>query len=413
MLTLTAFARYVLGSQGTVPTEASTREASDEKLRVLFVHTDKRFPLGAGPWVHGLIMRHLDRSTFELHAACATGTHDAPAPMFEVLNQISDLRLHPVDFGPEGFGDSLRGSGREKLSTLVATGRAVVSMTRLAITARRNQVRVIHTDERPRDAFACVLIARLTGAKSIIHMHVEHGEWMRPLLKWSLKRADALVAVSDFVAGSLVSNGHGGARTRVVLNAIDLTDWIPGQGRKEVRHEFSLPPNAPVLVTVCRLGPGKGPGDLIRGLAWVRREYPDVRLLIVGGEGVPGYRSELMKAAHELGVAENVVFTGWRNDVPRLMAAADIFAMPSQREPFGLVYLEAMAMELPVVALDSGGAPEVVEHGITGMLSEPGDIHGLVEHLLALIRDPARRTAMGAEGRRHVEAYFTAPRMRT
>ena len=61
MLTLTAFARYVLGSQGTVPTEASTREASDEKLRVLFVHTDKRFPLGAGPWVHGLIMRHFDR----------------------------------------------------------------------------------------------------------------------------------------------------------------------------------------------------------------------------------------------------------------------------------------------------------------------------------------------------------------
>ena len=317
MLTLTAFARYVLGSQGTVPTEASTREASDEKLRVLSF-TPTSASLSVLALGRGLIMRHLDRSTFELHAACATGTHDAPAPMFEVLNQISDLRLHPVDFGPEGFGDSLRGSGREKLSTLVATGRAVVSMTRLAITARRNQVSVIRTDERPR----CVRLrsdCRLAGAKSIIHMHVEHGEWMRPLLKWSLKRADALVAVSDFVAGSLVSNGRGGARTRVVLNAIDLTDWIPGQGRKEVRHEFWLPPNTTVLVTVCRLGPGKGPGDLIRGLAWVRREYPDVRLLIVGGEGVPGYRWELMKAAHELGVAENVVFTGWRNDVPRLI----------------------------------------------------------------------------------------------
>ena len=123
------------------------------------------------------------------------------------------------------------------------------------------------------------------------------------------------------------------------------------------------------------------------------------------------YREELAELAHELDVAENVVFTGRRSDVARLMAAADIYAMPSLGDPMALVFLEAMAMRLPVVALDSGGAPEVIQHGTTGLLSEPGDIGGLTENLLALVRDPARREAMGAKGRRRVEACFTAPRM--
>jgi glycosyltransferase involved in cell wall biosynthesis len=93
------------------------------------------------------------------------------------------------------------------------------------------------------------------------------------------------------------------------------------------------------------------------------------------------------------------------------MAAADLFAMPSLGEPFGLVYLEAMAMGLPVVALDSGGTPEVVEHGVTGLLSQPGDASQLTTNLLTLLADPERRKNMGDAGRRRVEAYFATPRM--
>jgi glycosyltransferase involved in cell wall biosynthesis len=120
---------------------------------------------------------------------------------------------------------------------------------------------------------------------------------------------------------------------------------------------------------------------------------------------------QLEELASELGVAENLVFTGRRNDVEQLMAAADIYAMASLAEPFGLVFLEAMAMQLPVVAMASGGAPEVVEHGTTGLLSQPGDIGALSEHLLALVRDPERRKRMGVLGRRRVEEHFTTPRM--
>ena len=91
----------------------------------------------------------------------------------------------------------------------------------------------------------------------------------------------------------------------------------------------------------------------------------------------------------------------------RLMAAADIYAMPSFEEPFGLVYAEAMAMKLPVVALNSGGVPELIEHGVTGLLSEPGDRAALAANLLALLRDPDRCSRMGEAGRATIENRFT------
>ncbi len=94
-----------------------------------------------------------------------------------------------------------------------------------------------------------------------------------------------------------------------------------------------------------------------------------------------------------------------------LMAAADVFAMPSVGEPFGLVYAEAMAMELPVVALDSGGTPEVVQHGTTGLLSAPGNLDALADNLSRLLADPDRRHRMGMNGRHRVETEFTSARM--
>ncbi|MET0577432.1 MAG: glycosyltransferase family 4 protein, partial [Ilumatobacteraceae bacterium] len=106
-----------------------------------------------------------------------------------------------------------------------------------------------------------------------------------------------------------------------------------------------------------------------------------------------------------------VRFLGRRGDVGAVMAAADIFAMPSHEEPFGLVFLEAMAMERPVVALADGGTLEVVDHDRNGLLSSWKDADQLVANLSTLIADPARRAAMGECGRHHVIERFTVQRM--
>jgi glycosyltransferase involved in cell wall biosynthesis len=352
-------------------------------------------------------MRTLDRSTHHVHVACVPGPPSAPTPTYELVRQIPDVRTVPIDLGPELFARA----GHSRMSTLAATAPAAPSLVGLARYVRRQQIAVIHTSDRPRDAAAAVVLARLTGAKCVIQAHVGFGDWMRPVLRWSLRNADALVGISEFVAETLVAAGHDPARVHVVLNGIDASPWQQPADRDEIRRQLGLAPSDPVVLTVCRLFPSKGVGELIDAVATLSSAYPNLRLLVAGHEMVRGYADELARRAAERGVTGNVMFLGRRNDIDQLMAAADVFAMPSIGEPFGLVYLEAMATGIPVVALDSGGAPEVVDHGVTGLLSLPGDSTALAANLATLLDDPGLRARMGEEGRRQVHARFTIDRM--
>jgi glycosyltransferase involved in cell wall biosynthesis len=234
-------------------------------------------------------------------------------------------------------------------------------------------------------------------------------------VRWSFEHADALLGISKFVAGSLVANGYPREKTHVVLNAIDLAGWNGRGGSMSVRRALGCSETAPVVACAARLFHWKGQGQLLRAIDIVRREIPDVRVLIIGDDDRlamrTSYAAELKALASELGLHEHVVFTGHRSDMPDLLAACDVFALPSFEEPFGLVFLEAMAMRKPIVALNNGGTPEVVEHGKSGLLSSPDDVSALAANLLALLRDPPLRGRMGEYGRRQVEARFTFDRM--
>ncbi len=121
--------------------------------------------------------------------------------------------------------------------------------------------------------------------------------------------------------------------------------------------------------------------------------------------------SFLKTVASNLGVADRIIFTGFRNDVPRLLAASDIYAMPTFEKPFALVFLEAMAMGKPIVAIESGGVPELVEHEKSGLLSAPEDIDSFATNLASLLSDAGRRTKMGHYARQRIEEHFTARHM--
>jgi glycosyltransferase involved in cell wall biosynthesis len=388
---------------------ATRRAAANAKVGVLFVGSAILPPLGADTQIHVRILEELDRSTHELHAACVRCSGGAPTPTYEALRRIPDLRLVFVNLGPELCVRTRWGKVRGLIATLPAVG----SIARLARYTRRNRIDVLHASDRPRDAATCVLLGRLTGAKSVIHCHNAHGVWMSRLLRWALQRADARIAVSDAVAETYLETGHDPATTHTIHNAVDLAGWVPGRGRDEARSELGIPDGAPVVITVCRLFPSKGTAELIRAVATLRREHPDIRLLVVGRDLSPdgSFKRELTRLTTDLDVERNVIFTGHRHDVADLMAASDVFAMPSVWEPFGLVYAEAMAMELPVVALNTGGTPEVVEHARSGLLSEPGNQAKLTENLSRLLRDAELRRQMGAYGRRRVEESFTPDRL--
>jgi glycosyltransferase involved in cell wall biosynthesis len=380
-----------------------------QKTGVLFVSSADLF--GADTFIHTLIMRSLDRSRFDVHVACSAGPPGARAPATEALSSIPGIRVRPSDFGP-----SLSGRSKIEQAVLLLRGvSALASFASLVRYVRRHRIRLVHSTDRPRDAVACALLARLTGAKSVIHVHVKCADWMGRSVRWALKRSDALVGVSQFIARSLVENGYPARKTHVVLNAIEPAAWDFRLDPGPVRRELGIPSGAPVVACAARLFRGKGQDDVIRAIPLVRREFPSVRVLIIGQDDRQAMRTsftaELKALAGDLGVLDQVIFTGQRADMAGLLAACDVFALPSFEEPFGLVFLEALAMKKPVVALNNGGTPEVVEHGLSGLLSEPGDQAALAAHLLTLLRDPALRSRMGEHGRRHVEARFTPGRL--
>jgi glycosyltransferase involved in cell wall biosynthesis len=383
----------------------------DERTRVLFLNTATLPPLGADTWIHVQIMRQLDRATHELFAACAFGPEEARTPTYAALREITDLTLVPADLGRE----SAARTGRLRaVHGLLDIGRAAGTIVRLARLIRRHDIRVIHTSDRPRDALAAVVLGRLTGATSLVHVHVGYNaDWMGRLLRWSLHHATGLIAISEYVAGTLTDAGIDPRRVHVVLNGIDPDEWHPDAGAADARASLDVGPDARLLLTICRLFPQKGPGDVITALARLRDRFPGLMLLIVGTDITPDgwFSAALRERVAELGLVDHVRFLGRRADIEGLMAAAEVFVMPSVEEPFGLVFCEAMAMERPVVALADGGTPEVVEHGRTGLLSPRGDLDSLTANLATLLADPSAGAAMGAAGRSDVLSRFTTARM--
>ncbi len=368
---------------------ASSRQPTSEKVRVLFLHSGTRAPLGADTWIQLLMMRHLDRDTHEVHLACAPGTSDTPTPTLSAARKIPNLAVLPVNLGPELFARSPLGRARAALETAPAAWH----LARLVRYIKKHRIQILHTSDRPRDALACALLARLTGAKCVVHVHVTYGEWMSPMLRWSMGQADALIGVSEFVARSLVNGGYAASKTHAALNAINPKDWDYAIDPSGVRAEFGITPDALLMICVARIFRSKGQFDLIRAMGLLRDELPELKLLIVGADYPLGthHSDELRALAVEQGIQNNVIFTGTRSDVARLIAASDVLAMPSFEEPFGLVFAEAMAMKRPVIALDNGGAREIIEHGKSGLLSPWQDTQALVANIRRLAQ--GRRAA--------------------
>ncbi len=380
-----------------------------EKTHVLFLHSQDTF--GADSVIHAHLTRHLDRDRFAVHVACSQGDGSRVPTSLAIFRQVEGIRLRPTCFVP-GF----RHRSRETVLRGLRSGAAFpFDFLALGNYVRRERIRIIHSTDRPRDAVYAVALAKLTGARSIAHVHIGWSNQYNAASVWGVRNADAVFGISRFVTETVAATGIPRDRLYTILNAVDPSRWDPRVDGKGVRREFGIPAGAPLLASVSRLFGHKGQRELLRAFARVRQEVPDVWLLIVGADAVDvhggSFTEELKVLARDLGVTDRVVYTGERPDIPEVMAACDVFTMPSFEEPFGLVYLEAMAMQRPVVSLNSGGTPEVVEHGRSGLLSPPADIDALARNIVTLLRDPELRARMGSHGRSRVLGYFNVDRM--
>jgi glycosyltransferase involved in cell wall biosynthesis len=242
------------------------------------------------------------------------------------------------------------------------------------------------------------IAGRLAGARVIAHMHIENvfragpGRRAQVLLDNATARlCAAIVAVSDATRANLIRQGYPAGRVVTIHNGVEPAAPVDPLRLAE----------GPIVLEVARLAPVKGQEQLIRALDRV-----DATAVLVGRdlEGDGRYEDELRRLAKDA----RVVFAGYRDDVPALLAGCDVFCLPSTIEGLPLVVLEAMAHAKPVVATAVGGTPELVVDGETGVLVPPGDVGALADALDGLLRDPRRAHRMGRAGLARVRAEFDA-----
>jgi glycosyltransferase involved in cell wall biosynthesis len=220
-----------------------------------------------------------------------------------------------------------------------------------------------------------------------------------------LRLMDGVICVSEGQAARVRRAGVNPERVRVIRNAIDTSrfDNIDRGGRAELERLFASPPKT-IVIGVGRLSPEKGFDQLVRAAELVAQTRHSVGFALIG-DGPD--RAMLETLARSLGLQNSIAFAGFRTDIDRLIAGADILAQSSYSEGLPNVLLEAGAASVPVVATDVGGTREVVRDGETGYLVPSGDPAALAARLIELIESSTQRADMGARARARVSREFS------
>jgi glycosyltransferase involved in cell wall biosynthesis len=240
-----------------------------------------------------------------------------------------------------------------------------------------------------------------------LHGYVTRGgrlETYYAIDRWSLRRMDHVVAVSEDLYELAASLGIPPSRCSLIRNGIDTEQFCRQRSAAEAKFKLGWDPHRFVIGAVGRLSPEKGFDLLIRAVHHLAKTGVQADLVIIG-EGEQ--RAELQALIYKLDCAKNVKLLGYRSETQGLYEAMDLFALSSLREGLPNVLLEAMAMEVPVVATRIAGVPRLVRDKETGLLVEPGDEDGLAGAIACLAKDPDSRSRLGKAGRMAVESGFS------
>jgi glycosyltransferase involved in cell wall biosynthesis len=284
-------------------------------------------------------------------------------------------------------------------------------LSKLESDLRRRGVTVIHSNEFAMSFYGTV-IARRMGIRHVVTHHA--NMWMalklrrRIALRWALRKASATVAVSeDFRQHLLKVLGRVAERVVTIPNGIHS----PNGDAAPVRKEFGIEPGEVMVLAAGALIPRKGHSFLIEAVQILRREGCTVPLrVIIAGTGPE--EQNLRKQIAAAGLERTVLLPGVRLDIPNLMAASDILAMPSTWEGMPLAVLEGMHAGSAIIGSDISGIPEAVRQGVDGLLTPPGDAPALAVALRRLLEDRELRERMGASALERAKARFhIAPMM--
>ena len=324
------------------------------------------------------LIRRLDPQRYLVHAVCF---RREGAWLPQVVSHAASV----VDFPVSGFA---------RLQTLR-------QLWRFAQWCRRERIAVLHTCD-----FYSNVFGLLGGALAGVPVRIGSRRELNPdktsgqirLQRLAYRFAPRVAANSPAAAAILREEGIPSPAVALISNGVDAAAYAEPAPRRAVRR----------VITVANLRPEKSHETLIAAAAQLAASCPDLRYQIVGDGS---RRQELEALAQARGVGGIIEFLGHREDVPALLAAADVFVLPSRSEAFPNGAIEAMAAGLPVVACAVGGLLDLIETGRTGILVPPSDPEPLAAALRSLYEHPERAQAMGGEARREVHARYSFERM--
>lgn len=354
-----------------------------------------------------------EHSLLELLSALPAGIEPTLAcPHGELMAEAGKLGVPLLALSPLelGFRLDLRRTPRG----LAQAARAALAVVRIG---RRPHWSLVHANS-VRAGLVAVPLARLGGPPLVVHVR----DALPPSRAGMLARravtgsAALVLANSRYTARNFAGRDDADG-VRTVYNSVDLARFSPRViSREQARARLGLGPSAPALGLIAQITPWKGQETAIRLLGHLHSEQPEAQLLLVGvprfATGAESYDNEayarlLRQLAIDLGIPDSVRFLGHRGDVPEILRALDLLLVPSWEEPFGRTVIEAMAMEVPVLATSVGGPAEVIAHGEDGLLLPPRDPARWASAAADLLATPARRAEMGVRGRRKAVERFS------
>jgi L-malate glycosyltransferase len=326
----------------------------------------------------------------------ASATAAIDIPVEPVAGTQASLRLHPV-------------------RTPGAIGEMLSSGWRVRNIARRLRVDLVHGNSI-RAGLIAGMARRLGGPPAVvaIHDHLPRTRVSRLIQRTIAANLDMALACSRYVAGPFEALGSE-LRVRVVYNPIDLGRFDPTRlSREEARSRLGLSDSTVLLGVIGQITPWKAQDDAVRMVSKLKGEHPEIRLLLVGSPKFESshydnqlYARRLEQLISCLGVQDQVLWLGERADIPEILRALDIVLVPSWQEPFGMVVIESMAMELPVIATEIGGPTEILTPPKDGLLLPPRQPEAWARAIERLVERPDERASMGRAARRRVADFVS------
>lgn len=322
---------------------------------------------------------------------------------------IGSLMPEGAAFGPYAREARQRGLEVEAIRERGAYDPRVLGQTLRAI--ERHGIDIVHTHEFRSDVLG-LLCARRKGLRAVCTVHGwiandVKGSIYTVLDKLVLRFFDRIIVVSQRLRAQLIRWGVPARKLTVVPNALPTERYRADRADDSFRRDLGLGPADILVAKIGRLSAEKGHRDLLAAARAALAQCDRLRFVLIG---IGPEEAALRAQASALGIADRVLFAGYRNDMMRVYNSLDLVVQCSYTEGMPNVVLEALLMEVPVIATDVGGTGEIIEHGRTGVLLPPRRPDRLASEIIEFVRAPQRLRAMAQEGRERVRREFDSGR---